>query len=357
MGLIFPQLGCWEGISLATPVEIILPDLERREVEEMIEKMLGGQEDSEKGEEVDNCVKATIIDVEDDVKLESKIVTISPNVMDEKDKESANCEDSDATNNDAWVWDDNLEIKTENDSTESPNFRKKWVCHVCDMTFRFIEELRKHALESHQSLNFLKCKYCDFETNTNQHLKRHENIHTKEKQFPCDECSKLFLELGDMKKHKSSHSDTLSVKCDLCDKTLKSTFYLSRHKKLMHNKLEGENEDKKFLCELCSSELRTKDYLRRHMKKVHSGYLFMCSHCDKKFKTKGHSKEHEEIHTGDIKYTECTVCGFTTRDLKRDIERHMKTHYNTNSLKCDKCDYHFRSQMYLIDHDRIAHQE
>ena len=64
--LIFPQLGCWEGISLATPVEIILPDLERREVEEMIEKMLGGQEDSEKGEEVGNCVKATIINVEDE---------------------------------------------------------------------------------------------------------------------------------------------------------------------------------------------------------------------------------------------------------------------------------------------------
>ena len=42
MGLSFPQLGSWEGFSQATPVEVILSDWERKEVE-MIEKLLGGR--------------------------------------------------------------------------------------------------------------------------------------------------------------------------------------------------------------------------------------------------------------------------------------------------------------------------
>ena len=50
MGLIFPQLGSWEGFSQATPVEVILPDWESREVEEMIEQLLGGKEGDEEYE-------------------------------------------------------------------------------------------------------------------------------------------------------------------------------------------------------------------------------------------------------------------------------------------------------------------
>ena len=50
MGLIFPQLGSWEGFSQATPVQVILSDWERKEVEEMIEKLLGGKEGVEEYE-------------------------------------------------------------------------------------------------------------------------------------------------------------------------------------------------------------------------------------------------------------------------------------------------------------------
>ena len=101
MGLIFPQLGSWEGFSQATPVEVILSDWERKEVEEMIEKLLGGKEGVEEYETA-NYSNATNSDAPDDEKFEIKtegeaeIITISPNVMDEEDKDSTSYDD-DAT--------------------------------------------------------------------------------------------------------------------------------------------------------------------------------------------------------------------------------------------------------------------
>ena len=249
MGLIFPQLGSWEGFSQATPVEVILSDWERKEVEEMIEKLLGGKEGVEEYETA-NYSNATNSDAPDDEKFEIKtegeaeIITISPNVMDEEDKDSTSYDD-DAIKSD----EENLKINIEAEGTENPNFRERWVCHICNRSFRFIEVLRKHAIGIHQTLKFLKCQYCDFETSVNRSLKRHENIHTKEVHFPCDECDKSFLDDRNLKVHKTSHSPG-PVKCDLCEKSLKSTFRLRKHKSLMHR--EENQEIGQFHCEVCS---------------------------------------------------------------------------------------------------------
>ena len=71
-----------EGFSQATPVEVILPDWERKGVEEMIEKLLGVEE-----YENANYSNATNSDAPDDEKFEIKtegeaeIITISPNAL------------------------------------------------------------------------------------------------------------------------------------------------------------------------------------------------------------------------------------------------------------------------------------
>ena len=133
MGLIFPQLGSWEGFSQATPVEVILSDWERKEVEEMIEKLLGGKEGVEEYETA-NYSNATNSDAPDNEKFEIKtegeaeIITISPNVMDEEDKDSTSCDD-DATKSDVCD-EENLKMNIEAEGTENPNFRERWVCHI-----------------------------------------------------------------------------------------------------------------------------------------------------------------------------------------------------------------------------------
>ena len=70
----------------------------------MIEKLLGGKEGVEEYETA-NYSNATNSDAPDDEKFEIKtegeaeIITISPNVMDEEDKDSTSCDD-DATKSD-----------------------------------------------------------------------------------------------------------------------------------------------------------------------------------------------------------------------------------------------------------------
>ena len=97
----------------------------------MIEKLLGGQE-GVKEYKTANYSNATNSDAPDDekfeIKTEGEAETISPNVMDEEDKDSTSCDD-DATKSD--VCDKkNLKMNIEAEGTENPNFRERWVCHI-----------------------------------------------------------------------------------------------------------------------------------------------------------------------------------------------------------------------------------
>ena len=93
------------------------------------------------------------------------------------------------------------------------------------------------------------------------------------------------------------------------------------------------------------------------MRKVHAGYRFMCSMCEKMFKTKEHLKEHEKHHTGENRTTKCSVCGFVIKGNKSHIQSHTQIHYNTSPWKCEKCEYYFRCQTDLIQHIELAHRE
>ena len=255
-----------------------------------------------------------------------------------------------------------LHTKTETEAHTVRTKRHKeknsiWNCHSCDINFRYMEELKEHALETHQSNKFLQCRFCDFATNLNESLKRHENIHTKEKQFPCHMCSKVCFDISDLKSHMNSHTDINdSVVCDICSKQLKSSYHLKKHTRRKHT-IKADTEEQEYICEICSSVLKEKTYLRRHMKNVHGDYNFMCLHCDKRFKSNTHLQEHEKLHLGLIETVFCNVCAFEVRGGERKLKSHMKTHTNENSsLRCDLCEYRFRSQIYLIQHLDIAHK-
>ena len=99
----------------------------------MSEKMLGGKEGVEEYETA-NYSNATNNDAPDDEKFEIKtegeaeIITISPNVMDEEDKDSTSYDD-DATKSDVCD-EENLKMNIEAEGTENPNLRERWVCHI-----------------------------------------------------------------------------------------------------------------------------------------------------------------------------------------------------------------------------------
>ena len=103
-GADLPSAGKLGGVQPDHPVEVILSDWERKEVEEMIEKLLGGKEGVEEYETA-KYSNATNNDAPDAEKFEIKaegeaeIIIITPNSMDEEVKDSTICDD-DATKSD-----------------------------------------------------------------------------------------------------------------------------------------------------------------------------------------------------------------------------------------------------------------
>jgi len=234
--------------------------------------------------------------------------------------------------------------------------KAKWRCHMCNKTFKFIRQMQKHYISDHQKLDCFKCNFCDFETKSNASLTKHQNTHTKEQVYFCDECDKRYLDNSDLIKHKASHAG--SVQCDACNKSLKSTFYLNRHMRIMHSIKEDKES---YVCDVCPSIFKFKEYLKRHVKKVHCEYSFMCSMCDKKFKTKYHLTQHELLHTGELKTSECKICGLLLKGrngVKSRLTAHMESHTVAGSnIQCENCEYYFRGQTNLTQHKLIHHSQ
>jgi len=326
VGLIFPELGCLELFGGTADVDVILADIKTDEVDFRISKILRDQ-----GTDHYNYDEKVEQSIEDDDYAEVNMNT-----------------------NENKYGGDDLPQKKE---TEMDTQEQKYEVEIgIDFKNTNTTKLSEEILIKHDDEATLKedkfifiCEYCPWKTITKINLERHEQKHTRNVEFECEKCGRKLKGLGRIERHKKSHNNTNIVKCNLCNKKLKSDNHLERHMKIKH-KDTGE----RFMCDICSTVLKTKEYLRRHQNKVHTGYNFMCSGCEKKFKTKANLTEHEKLH-GEDTITDCNICGFRMRNVKKNVKSHMKTHFKVGSLKCDKCDYHFRTQSFLIKHDKIMH--
>ena len=351
MALLFPQLGSVEGFSNASSLEFILPDWVVRDVEEALANILALKDEENFTQDYKNREGDSEPDAQDsiDQKMdpEELLFTDTFTTTDNETKEDFRLDIN---------LDKNAEVPIDTSSLKQKVSWGRHTCNVCQSQFRYLYQVKEHAQELHQATKFLKCEFCDFETHTPRNLKRHENAHTKAIQYPCDGCDKTFNDQNDLNTHLTTHDTTGPVQCNICEKSFKNNFRLKKHNLLRHKMSGPISEDEEYICEICSSVFKTNRYLARHIKNVHCEHQFMCSLCDKKFKRKSHLNEHERYHRGESKTTKCEVCGFLIKgESPVRVKKHMETHYNKNSTKCDKCNYYFRNQIYLIDHMEISH--
>ena len=157
---------------------------------------------------------------------------------------------------------------------------------------------------------------------------------------------------GKRKNGVEKHRESMAIKrssnlfgCKVCNKLYTRACSVDRHANAVHFGL------KPFQCEECSNKYAYESSLRKHMKKVHrrlprrnSGSAcdklqlhktdkeprdttsrnYVCSICNKAFKTSSHLKCHNRIHTGEKPY-KCGTCGMAFAHCG-SMRRHERCH-------------------------------
>ncbi|CAL4230921.1 unnamed protein product [Meganyctiphanes norvegica] len=86
--------------------------------------------------------------------------------------------------------------------------KKPYKCSECDYEGRCLSFLQKHKSHYHIDREWLKCPFCEYETDIfgmrigslHRHMRSHPEF-----PFKCDECGEIFREFSFFKKHMNSH--------------------------------------------------------------------------------------------------------------------------------------------------------
>ncbi|XP_069808717.1 transcriptional repressor CTCFL isoform X2 [Dendropsophus ebraccatus] len=97
-------------------------------------------------------------------------------------------------------------------------------CSECDLVFRLVADLRKHALSMHNLLHPFRCRYCDYTSAQVIKMRLHMCSHTGAQPFSCPQCLYVTMDKSAMKMHTEVHIRKLHaslepvLKCQLCGK-------------------------------------------------------------------------------------------------------------------------------------------
>ncbi|XP_030752922.1 zinc finger protein 480-like isoform X2 [Sitophilus oryzae] len=164
----------------------------------------------------------------------------------------------------------------------APEERQLFACAFCAKKYRNKHNLKHHIEKKHNVSRLKKvhkkiyrCSICSYQTLRKFHFKVHKNIHLPPEERPMFPCAQ-------------------------CDKKYTSNTNLQDHVKRGHSRLK--ESQKKVRCSTCDYQTRRIANLRRH-EAIHLApkerQLLCCTHCDRKYRTKGFLKRHlESNHIG-----------------------------------------------------------
>lgn len=207
--------------------------------------------------------------------------------------------------------------------------------------------LHTHLWRIHNiDMELYSCPHCSFKTPILSRLKNtHMRIHSDEKDFKCDYCTKAFKNARQMKNHRRIHTRStipLTIsQCKYCGQSFSSAKHLKEHYFTHSEAIENQRQPFALQCDICSEQFSSKHALRIHHLNHFHEKRFNCGNCDYKSNDHNAFRRHQMIHSKEMKY-KCPCCSFSCIQSTNYKNHILKKHPDSAKelmFMCDKCNF------------------
>ncbi|XP_064652009.1 zinc finger protein 62 homolog [Lineus longissimus] len=223
---------------------------------------------------------------------------------------------------------------------------KQYVCTICGKGFAKKSTCQVHEAR-HTAEKRFECTHseCGKKFHHKGHFNAHLRTHTDERPYICSICGWAAKELSASKKHELIHTRKhKEFKCQECGKVFQNIGRLKTHS-------QCHNTERPYLCCICGKSFLDRKTCQNH-ERVHTVVKKLtCSFCLKQFYRKSHLDAHERTHTGERPFS-CSICSKTFKE-KSAVKLHEQTHTQQKDFKCPQCEKRFRQRSTLTTHLRL----
>ena len=191
-------------------------------------------------------------------------------------------------------------------------------CQICG---KGVKDLKRH-MNVHSKERPFKCEHCGTKCKTKQNLQSHMDVHSKEKPFKCEDCGEGFTRKPTLTRHLQTHTNERPSKCEQCDYVTTFSHNLKRHIKTKHFETKSGQHS--------TNHATTPDA----SKPFKLRWICGLSYCGREFNTMQGLEAHTKVHTGEKPF-KCQLCSWEFT-LCLQLSKHINQFHKKNVERDEK---------------------